>query len=85
MGSPARIRILTVEDHPVFRAGLSTIIGSEQDMLLVAQAANAVEAIAEFRRHRPDITLMDLQLPGTNGTDTLVAIRGEFPRLASSC
>src|SRR4029077_21081749 len=76
----ARIRILTVEDHPVFRAGLSTIIGSEEDMLLVAQAANAVEAIAEFRRHRPDITLMDLRLPGANGTDTLIAIRGEFPQ-----
>jgi DNA-binding NarL/FixJ family response regulator len=78
MGSPAPIRILTVEDHPVFRAGLSTIIGSEHDMVLVAQAANAVEAIAAFRRHRPDITLMDLQLPGTNGTDALIAIRGEF-------
>jgi DNA-binding NarL/FixJ family response regulator len=49
-------------------------------MVLVAQAANAVEAVAEFRRHRPDITLMDLRLPGTNGTDSLIAIRGEFPR-----
>jgi DNA-binding NarL/FixJ family response regulator len=74
------IRILSVDDHPVFREGLSTIITSQHDMLLVAQAANAIEAVTEFRRHRPDITLMDLRLPGTNGTDTLIAIRGEFPR-----
>jgi len=74
------IRILSVEDHPVFREGLSTIIGSQQDMVLVAQADNAADAMTEFRRHRPDITLMDLRLPGTNGTDTLIAIRGEFPQ-----
>jgi DNA-binding NarL/FixJ family response regulator len=74
------IRILSVEDHPVFREGLATIIGSQPDMVLVDQASNAVEAVAEFRRHRPDITLMDLRLPGTNGTDALIAIRGEFPR-----
>jgi DNA-binding NarL/FixJ family response regulator len=72
------IRILSVEDHPVFREGLVTIIGSQEDMLLVAQASNAAEAVVEFRHHRPDITLMDLRLPGTNGTDTLIAIRGEF-------
>jgi DNA-binding NarL/FixJ family response regulator len=79
MTEPQPIRILSVDDHPVFREGLSTILGSQPDMLLVAQAANAAEAVAEFRRHRPDITLMDLRLPGTNGTDTLISIRGEFP------
>jgi DNA-binding NarL/FixJ family response regulator len=79
MATSKPIRILSVEDHPVFREGLSTIIGSQPDMVLVGQATNGVEAVEEFRRHRPDITLMDLRLPGTNGTDTLVAIRGEFP------
>jgi DNA-binding NarL/FixJ family response regulator len=74
------IRILSVEDHPVFREGLSTIINSQPDLVLVAQAADAVEAVTEFRRHRPDITLMDLRLPGANGTDALIAIRGEFPQ-----
>jgi DNA-binding NarL/FixJ family response regulator len=74
------IRILSVEDHPVFREGLSSIISSQRDMALVAQATNAVEAVAEFRRHRPDVTLMDLRLPGADGTDTLIAIRGEFPQ-----
>src|SRR5271166_839396 len=78
--SSNHIRILSVEDHPVFREGLSSIITSQPVMVLVAQAPNAVEAVAEFRRHRPDVTLMDLRLPGADGIDALIAIRGEFPQ-----
>ena len=80
MGSETPIRILSVEDHPLFREGLCAVIGSQHDMQLIAQAANATEAINEFRRHRPDITLMDLRLPGEDGIDVIIAIRGEFPQ-----
>ena len=73
------IQILIVEDHPVFRAGLSTIIGSQEDMVLAGQAADAAQAVTEFRRLRPDITLMDQRLPGTSGIDALITIREEFP------
>jgi DNA-binding NarL/FixJ family response regulator len=74
------IRILCVEDHPVFREGLRAMIEFEPDMVFIGHAANAVEAIAQFRSRRPDITLMDLRLPGANGTDVLISIRGEFPQ-----
>jgi DNA-binding NarL/FixJ family response regulator len=80
MGPEKPIRILSVEDHPVFRQGLATMIDSQEDMLLVAQAGTATEAMKEFRLHRPDVTLMDLRLPGANGTDALIAMRGECPQ-----
>src|SRR5271155_2704278 len=80
LGSAAPIRILCVEDHPVFREGLAIVISSQPDMRLLGYAGNGVEAVAEFRRHQPDVILMDLHLPGSNGPDVLIAIRGEFPR-----
>ena len=74
-----RIRILAVDDHPILRQGIGGLIADESDMTLVAEAANGREAIQQFRTHRPDITLMDLQMPEMNGLDALIAIRGEFP------
>jgi DNA-binding NarL/FixJ family response regulator len=73
------IRILTVDDHPVLREGIAAVLGSEEDIVLVAEASNGREAIEKFRAHRPDVTLMDLQMPLMNGTDAILAIRKEFP------
>ena len=79
MTTQAQIRVLSVDDHPLLREGLATIINNQRDMLLVAQASNAQEAIQEYRKHRPDVTLMDLRLPDKSGIDAMIAVRAEFP------
>jgi DNA-binding NarL/FixJ family response regulator len=73
------IRILAVDDHPIVLRGIATLVAAESDMSLVAEASNGREAIQQFRVHRPDVTLMDLQLPEIVGLDAMIAIRGEFP------
>jgi DNA-binding NarL/FixJ family response regulator len=73
------IRVLTVDDHPLLRAGISGAINAQPDMSVVAEAADGEEAIASFRTHRPDVTLMDIRMPKTNGIDAISAIRKEFP------
>ena len=79
MSAKNQIRILTADDHPVLREGIAAILATEVDMLLVAEAGNGREAIEQFRAHRPDITLMDLQMPLMSGSEAIVAIRKEFP------
>src|SRR5215470_12500465 len=76
---PEAIRILAVDDHPLFRNGIAALLACQPDMDLVAEASNGREAIQQFRAHRPDITLMDLQMPEMSGLEALIAIRGEFP------
>jgi len=76
---PARIRILCVDDHPIVRQGIAGLVGVQADMALVAEASNGREAIQQFRAHKPDVTLMDLQMPEMGGLDAISAIRGEFP------
>jgi DNA-binding NarL/FixJ family response regulator len=76
---PGQIRILAVDDHALLREGIAGLVAGQSDMTLVAQASNGREAIHQFRTHRPDITLMDLQMPEMNGVDAMIAIRVEFP------
>jgi DNA-binding NarL/FixJ family response regulator len=80
MGSnPNLIRILTVDDHALLREGIAFLVKSQHDMELIAEASDGMEAIEQFRRHRPDITLMDLRMPNLNGTEAISRIRNEFP------
>jgi DNA-binding NarL/FixJ family response regulator len=79
MSKETRIRVFSVDDHPLLREGIAAVINNQSDMLIVAQAANAQEAIEQFRKHQPDVTLMDLRLPDVSGTDAMIAIRSEFP------
>jgi DNA-binding NarL/FixJ family response regulator len=78
--SPGQIRILVVDDHPLLRGGIAALIADQRDLSLVGEASNGREALEEFRRLEPDITLMDVQMPDMDGIDAIIAIRSEFPR-----
>ena len=80
MNGDRKIRVLTVDDHPVVRNGIAGLVVDQADMVLVGEASNGREAIQQFRTHKPDVTLMDLQMPELNGIDAIIAIRAEFPQ-----
>lgn len=76
---PKLIRILTVDDHPLLREGIAALVNAEPDMKLVAEALNGIDAVEKFRVHRPDVTLMDIQMPELNGVEAIGRIQSEFP------
>ena len=78
MNAPGSIRILSVDDHPMLREGIAAVLAAEEDMVLVAEASNGSEAVEQFRIHRPDVTLMDVQMPELNGIEAITKIREEF-------
>lgn len=79
MSMEQKIRVLTVDDHPLLRSGIAAVLQRAEDILVVAEASNGQEAVESFRIHHPDVTLMDLQMPVMNGIDAILAIRAEFP------
>jgi DNA-binding NarL/FixJ family response regulator len=79
MSDSGLIRILTVDDHALLRNGIAGLVNAEPDMKMIAEAATGVEAIKQFRQHRPDITLMDLQMPDMSGIEAIIGIRSDFP------
>ena len=79
MNDDRKIRVLTVDDHALVRNGIAGLVGDQPDMVLVGEASNGREAIQQFRTLKPDVALMDLQMPELNGIDAIIAIRGEFP------